>query len=595
MTEGSLGVPARPGDDAWSDSSARSVLQLMVESVTEMIGFRVAVLSVVLGQDLVTVAYSGPEEFREAVMATDPVSVLDPVLEQAERWGRFRFLAAEDIVGELEGTWVETVTDPLEAPDGWHPRDVLLGVLSDDAGELCGVLSVDMPVSRRRPDRHQRRLLERYAAQAERAVITAFERDALVQQIAHAEAARRLVRSASMPSQASLAAVLDHTHQPLVEGFDASGSWIQVLGTDESRHGRARARDGSAVRLPADVVALADELAPRLWSHQQVFVVDGRVRPTLSAEVLDQRLLDQTQHQLRSLGLGSVLAVPLGVGQECLGFLALTRRAQDPAWSPVEIDSALEIGHDLGAALMTARALESQRALVEELRQVDTYRTHLIETLSHEMRTPLTVITGNLEMLGEVALDPEASHLRDAMTRGTTRMRRVVDDLLLLATVSHPHHPLVRTPVDLRQVVLDVVALVESSVRAKQIALDVRLSDLDLTVSGHDAELDRLLSNLLSNAVKYTPAHGHVSLSVVRRRGEVVLELVDTGLGISEADQVGLFTSFYRTTNPEALREPGTGLGLSIVAHIAQRHGGSVAVRSRLGEGTTFTVTLPAA
>jgi len=595
MAEGSLGVPARPGNDAWSDSSARSVLQLMVESVTEMIGFRVAVLSVVLGQDLVTVAYAGPEEFRDEVMTTDPASVLDPILQQAETWGRFRFLAAEDIGGELEGTWVETVTDPLEAPDGWHPRDVLLGVLSDDQGKMCGILSVDMPVSRRRPDGHQRRLLERYAAQAERAVITAFERDALMQQIAHAEAARRLVRSASMPAQASLEAVLDHTHRPLVEGFDASGSWIQVLGADESRRGRARARDGSAVRLPADVATLADELAPRLWAHQQVFVVDDSAEPNLSAGVLDQDLLDQTHEQLRALGLGSVLAVPLGVGQECLGFLALTRRAQDPRWSVVEIDSALEIGHDLGAALMTAQALESQRALVEELRQVDDYRTHLIETLSHEMRTPLTVITGNLEMLGDVELDAEASHLRDAMTRGTTRMQRVVDDLLLLATVSHPHHPLVRTPVDLRQVVHDVVALVENPVRAKRLTLDVRLSDHDLTVSGHDAELDRLLSNLLSNAVKYTPRDGRVRLSVVRRDSTVVLELVDNGLGISEADQVGLFTSFYRTTNPEALREPGTGLGLSIVLHIAQRHGGTVAVRSRLGEGTTFTVTLPAA
>ena len=121
MTEGSLGVPARPGSDAWSDSSARSVLQLMVESVTEMIGFRVAVLSVVLGQDLVTVAYAGPEEFRDEVMTTDPVSVLDPVLQQAETWGRFRFLAAEDIVGELPGTWVETVTDPAAGPDAWQP------------------------------------------------------------------------------------------------------------------------------------------------------------------------------------------------------------------------------------------------------------------------------------------------------------------------------------------------------------------------------------------------------------------------------------------------------------------------------------------
>ncbi|CAN5310719.1 hypothetical protein BH09ACT12_BH09ACT12_18800 [soil metagenome] len=598
MSEEVVTAPARAesaGHGGWSDSSARSVLQLVVESVTEMVGFEVAVVSVVVGGDLVTVAYAGPEEFREQIMITDPVSVLDPVFEQAESWGRFVFLAAEDIVGEFEGTWVETVTELGEGPDAWHPRDVLLGVLTDDRGELCGILSVDKPTSKQRPDAPQRRLLERYAHQTERAVITAFERERLVQQVAHAEAARRLIRTASMPGHASLEAVLDHTHHPLVEGFDASGSWIHVLGSDSVRPGRARARDGQVVPLTDAVVDLARRLAPVLWAEQQVLVVADDVDSDLPVEFSDPLLLDDARFQLRTLGLTSTLAVPLGVGQECLGFLALTRRAQDPPWSAVETASALEIGHDLGAALMTARALERERDLVAELQRLDDYRTHLIETLSHEMRTPLTVISGNLEMLEEVELDEGATHFRDAMSRGTARMQRVVDDLLLLAAVSHPQHPLVRMPVDLREVVRDVFGLIESTATAKGLTLQATLRDPDLVVSGHAGEIDRLLSNLVSNAVKYTPAGGTVVLSAIRASGSVILEVADTGLGISEEDQVGLFTSFYRTTNPDALREPGTGLGLSIVAHIAQRHGGSVEVNSCLGKGTTFTVTLPVA
>ncbi len=126
--------------------------------------------------------------------------------------------------------------------------------------------------------------------------------------------------------------------------------------------------------------------------------------------------------------------------------------------------------------------------------------------------------------------------------------------------------------------------------------LDVRLqcAPEPLLVPGDPGELDRLVTNLVSNAVKYTPPGGTVTVTVERRGTNAVIAVADDGLGMSEEDQVGLFRPFFRTTNPDALREPGTGLGLAIVATIVERHAGEVRVRSRLGEGTTFTVTLPA-
>ncbi len=594
-----LGVAAAhartAADGGWSDSSARSVLQLMVESVVEMVGFEVAVISVVLGDDLVTVAYAGPEEFREQVMTADPVAVLDPVMDQAESWGRCLFLANENTVGELPGTWIETSPPQGEGPDAWHPMDILLGVLTDDRGQLCGILSVDKPVTGRRPDAPQRRLLERYAHQAERVVITAFERERLVQQVAHAESARRMIRSASLPARASVEAVLSHTHRPLIDGFSATGTWIQALGAGAAGRGYARTRDGRLVPIPEPMVELAHQLAPALWVEQRVLVVSPHARTDETSSSAFQPLLDEARVRLADLGLGSMLAVPLGAGPECLGLLALSRRVQDPAWSTVESAAALEIGHDLGAALVAARALERERELVGELQQLDDYRTHLIQTLSHEMRTPLSVISGNLEMLCDVELDPDATRFRDAMARGTVRMQRVVEDLLLLATFSHPQQPLVLAPVDLNRVVHDVCSLMESSAGHQSINLDVGVGDDAVRVLADGPELDRLLSNLVSNALKYTAAGGSVWVCAEQRGSDAVLTVRDDGIGISEADQIGLFTSFYRTTNPEALREPGTGLGLSIAAHIAARHHGRIEIASRLGEGSIFTVTLPAA
>ncbi|GAW52516.1 ATPase domain-containing protein [Nocardioides sp. PD653] len=589
---GDCAVESRPDRVAWSDSSARGVLQLMVESVAEMIGFEVAALSVVLEGELHTMAFTGPEEIREQIMGVDPVSVLDPVLAQAETWGRFRFLAGEDYDHDIDGHWAVTMERRADHPDAWHPYDVLLGCLRDDRGDLVGVLSVDRPVSGHRPGATQRRLLERYAAQAERAVLTAFEREALVQQVAQAEAARRIIRSASMPAQASLEAVLAHTHRPLVEGFRASGTWIQVLEPDVGR-GYARSRHGELVDLSDRVVDLARQLAPRLWEEQRVLVVADDEEPWLP-EGSTADLLDEARRQLAELGVASMLAVPLGVGAGCLGFLVLTRRAEDPPWSSVEVDSALQIGHDLGAALMTSRALERERRLVLELQQLDDYRGQLIATLSHELRTPLTVISGNLEMLADLGLEGPAARYEEAMTRGARRMQKVVDDLLMLARVSHPQHPLVRAPVDLRVVVDDVVALVESTARSKGLDLQVRLDGSELVVRGDAAELDRLLGNLLSNAVKYTSSGGTVTVSAARHGDQVVLAVADDGLGIAEEDQVGLFHAFFRTANPDALSQPGTGLGLAIVERIVDRHEGTVQVASTLGVGTTFTVTLPA-
>jgi len=91
-----------------------------------------------LDDQLVTVAYTGPEEFRDYLMEPDPVSVLDPVLAQAEEWGRWRFLAAEDWDGPGEGHWVLFDTDQADVPDAWHPHDALIAVLADDEGRMVG-------------------------------------------------------------------------------------------------------------------------------------------------------------------------------------------------------------------------------------------------------------------------------------------------------------------------------------------------------------------------------------------------------------------------------------------------------------------------
>jgi signal transduction histidine kinase len=119
--------------------------------------------------------------------------------------------------------------------------------------------------------------------------------------------------------------------------------------------------------------------------------------------------------------------------------------------------------------------------------------------------------------------------------------------------------------------------------------------DERVLASGDERELEQLCGNLLSNAIKYTPAGREITVALSRADTQVELEVRDEGIGISTEDQASLFEEFFRTRNPVAVEQPGTGLGLAIVRRIVERHRGSIEVRSRLGEGSTFRVLLPGA
>ena len=130
---------------------------------------------------------------------------------------------------------------------------------------------------------------------------------------------------------------------------------------------------------------------------------------------------------------------------------------------------------------------------------------------------------------------------------------------------------------------------------SKDLVVEVSVPEHPVLALGEREELDKVVLNVVSNAVKYTPEGRRVRITLEAATDVVVLRVADEGLGISEADQAQLFTEFFRSNNPEAVAQPGTGLGLAIVKRIIERHRGQVEVDSTLGEGSTFTVTLPIA
>ncbi len=212
---------------------------------------------------------------------------------------------------------------------------------------------------------------------------------------------------------------------------------------------------------------------------------------------------------------------------------------------------------------------------------------------SHELRSPLTVIRGNLEILRRTHDPAERVAIERLIEEEAARMSRMVDNLLFLAQIEDVESG--KTERDRRPVELDSLLLtVYQQARSLTSRHTIQLGDEDaITITGDRDQLQQLLLNLVDNAIKYTPAGGTIVLSL---RGEpewAVLEVRDTGIGIPPEDLPHIFDRFFRVDRARSRRIGGAGLGLSIVQRITTGHQGIVSVESEVGQGTTFRVRLP--
>jgi signal transduction histidine kinase len=434
-------------------------------------------------------------------------------------------------------------------------------------------------------------VLTQYAGVARTLVLLALERESLAERVRMADEAREIVRRAL--GEPSLELVLEACRSAVTSCFGAVGMWLTAFGVDGGKAMTSYSL-GSSDEVPpfSEIDDVVVRLARRYWTDQYVahFSRASTDHPALSADQVEQ-LVDF----LHRIGIGSILFVPLGVGRECLGFLVLSRISDSPAWTTMEYEAAGDIGRDLGRAVANARQRDAERAVVNRLHELDGYRAELINTMAHELRSPLTSVAGHLELLEDEQLSDHGRRSVEAANRGTRRLEGVIDELLTMARVSDPHSPFDPVPVDLLDVVRDVEDECAQIAAAAEVIVSTTLPDDAVLVAGRPDELHRMLANLLGNAVKYSHLGSSVEIRLAAVEDQVVLSVIDHGLGISEEDQLDLFREFFRSTNPEALARPGSGLGLVIVDRIVRRHGGHVAVHSELGRGTRMTVTLPAA
>ncbi len=232
---------------------------------------------------------------------------------------------------------------------------------------------------------------------------------------------------------------------------------------------------------------------------------------------------------------------------------------------------------------------------LEALKKTEALKNELLSTISHDLKQPLTVMTGYLELLQMFQkLEPRSMHYVEMLQNAVRSMRTLIDDILNLARIESgvQMEAVPIRPADLLAHVLDDL-LPLAHVKA------ITLTHDDLSripaVRADPALAQTILANLLGNAVKYTPPEGRVSISAERRGAFAYISVTDTGIGIGPADQARIFERFYRVRRAETIHIEGTGLGLAIVKRLVELHGGTISLRSTLGEGSTFTFSLPLA
>jgi signal transduction histidine kinase/HAMP domain-containing protein len=231
---------------------------------------------------------------------------------------------------------------------------------------------------------------------------------------------------------------------------------------------------------------------------------------------------------------------------------------------------------------------------VTQFKKLDALKSEFVSTVSHDLRSPLTLIRGYttmLKMVGE--LDTQQSNYLEKISESVENMDRLVNNLLDLSRIE-AGVGLQLEKISIQDVIERVVEEFRSFTDQKRINLEVDIDQQEIPLVEADrALLQQALHNLVDNAIKFTEPGGKVQIRLKLHKDQLVFEVEDSGIGISPADQQRMFEKFYRASRQSISGERGSGLGLAIVKSIAERHGGRVWFESQLGKGSTFFLALP--
>lgn len=392
-----------------------------------------------------------------------------------------------------------------------------------------------------------------------------------------------------------------HSKLPPINEFASPGVYVQLL--DRSGNVVVKSSSLGEQELPVDPSLISRGFAGNDAIGTVAAGDNAMVRVMVSPLYLrDQVLLlevaqslnhiDTTMRQLRWATLSSVL---LALVLAAVSGGAVVRNALSPVKQITRTARIIETSSDLSRRVGYMGPLDEIGELAATIDQMIQHldrafksQKNFVADASHELRGPLTVIRGNLDLLKRKLSEDDRRESLRAIEQETMRMAKIVEDLLLLAEVESGQ-VVTQERVALKEIVFTERERARTLAGNRKIVID---QQQDLVIKGDAQRLKQLLGNLVDNAIKYTPEEGTITLSLYQDGGWARLDVADTGVGIAPEHLPHIFDRFYRVDKARSRVSGSTGLGLAIVKGVAEQHGGRVTVASESGRGSVFTVWL---
>ena len=305
------------------------------------------------------------------------------------------------------------------------------------------------------------------------------------------------------------------------------------------------------------------------------------------------RLRDSSQLESRMQSVLGTTSAPLGA-------LILSSNTPD-AYDKRSLDFMDRVANQITPAIRNARMLAAERELREqldrqnqELFEANNARKMFLSTVSHELKTPLTIISGFIDLLGSDDMDAdERTETLSIVRRNANHLDVLINDILDISRMDAGTFKIAPAPFNVNELLRDLDASFQSFIGVKAQTIQVTMPDHDVWLEADRARIAQVVTNLLSNASKYSPEETEIELRCEVDGDQLHVCVKDHGIGISEEAQEQLFTAFFRVDNESTRKVSGTGLGLVIAKSIIELHGGEIRLASRVGEGTKIEFWVP--
>ncbi len=364
---------------------------------------------------------------------------------------------------------------------------------------------------------------------------------------------------------------------------------------------RAVARIGLAATSEHDLETIYDRVGEEL---AEILHFDRLAISYVRSDDLDEEVV-YTAGDGRITGDSpetSVITAPLGTESSIIGHISISSQGAEP-YAPEDLDLLERIAVQVTPAIRNARMITAERELREtldrqnnELFEANNARKQFLSTVSHELKTPLTIISGFVDLLDAPDEDVSESERRETLgiiRRNANQLNVLINDILDISRLDAGTFKLDSAPFSVRELISDLEASFQSLLRTKTQTLRVRVPDDDVWITADRSRISQVITNLLSNATKYSPEETEIALSAEVAGDHLNLTVADQGVGMTENEQKELFTPFFRADNETTRSVAGTGLGLVIAKSITELHGGTIRLEGQRGVGTTIELSLP--